>query len=56
MISLKNEGSTLYLTIILIINNEKINLYSRLEYGRVIRYKNPLLYTLSYITFYLFYR
>jgi hypothetical protein len=36
IISLKNKGLTPYLTIILIISNGKINLYSHLEYNEVI--------------------
>jgi hypothetical protein len=35
-ISLKNKGSTLYLAMILIMNNRKMNLYNRLEYKEVI--------------------
>ena len=37
-------------------NNGKMNPYSRLEYGGVVRHKNPLLCTLSHTAFYLFYR
>jgi Centromere DNA-binding protein complex CBF3 subunit, domain 2 len=55
-ISLKNEGPTPCPAMILIMSNGKMNPYGRLEYGGVVRHKNPLLCTLSHTAFYLFYR
>jgi Centromere DNA-binding protein complex CBF3 subunit, domain 2/Transcriptional activator of glycolytic enzymes len=55
-ISLKNEGPTPCPAMILIMDNGKMNPYGRLEYGGVVRHKNPLLCTLSNTAFYLFYR
>jgi Centromere DNA-binding protein complex CBF3 subunit, domain 2 len=54
-ISLKNEGPTPCPAMILIMDNEKMNPYGRLEYRGVIRHRNPLLCTLSNTAFYLFY-
>lgn len=55
-IPLKNEGPTPCPVMILIMDNGKTNQYGRLEYGGVIRHKNPFLCTLSHTAFYLFYR
>jgi Centromere DNA-binding protein complex CBF3 subunit, domain 2 len=55
-ISLKNEGPTPCPAMILIMDNGKMNPYGRLEYGGIIRHKNPLFCTLSHTAFYLFYR
>jgi len=41
---------------IMIIDNGKMNLLGRLEYGAVMRHRNPLLCTMGYTAFYLFYR
>ena len=41
---------------IMIMDNGKMNSLGRLEYGAVMRHRNPLLYTIAYTAFYLFYR
>jgi hypothetical protein len=41
---------------IMIMDNGKMNPLRRLEYGAVMRHRNPLLYTTAHTAFYLFYR
>ncbi|EDN02388.1 predicted protein [Histoplasma mississippiense (nom. inval.)] len=53
---LSNEGLTPCWPMILITDNGKINQLRRLKYAAVMRYKNPLLCTISHLAFYLFYR
>jgi hypothetical protein len=56
LILLPNEYPIPYHIIILIINNEKINQFGRIEYEIVIYYRNPLFYTIFHTIFYFFYR
>lgn len=55
-IPLTNEGPTPCNPMILIMDNGKMNQFGRLEYGAVVRHRDPLLCTLSHTAFYLFYR
>jgi hypothetical protein len=55
-IQLLNESPTLYHVMIIVMDNGKMNTLGRLEYGAVIRHRNPFLCTISYRAFYLFYR
>lgn len=41
---------------VLIMDNGKTNQQGRLEYGAVMRHRNPLLCTMAHTAFYLFYR
>jgi hypothetical protein len=41
---------------IMIMNNGKTNPLGQLEYGAVMRHRNPLLYAMAHTAFYLFYR
>jgi hypothetical protein len=40
----------------MIMDNGKMNQHGRLEFEAVIRYRNPLLCTMTHAAFYLFYR
>jgi hypothetical protein len=55
-IMLPNEGPTPCPLMVMIMDNGKTNQIGRLEYGAVIRHKNPLLCTMAHTAFYLFYR
>ncbi len=55
-IELLHEGPTLCWPMVVIMDNGKTNQVGWLEYTMVIRHRNPILYTISHITFYLFYR
>jgi hypothetical protein len=55
-IMLPNEGPTACPLMVMIMDNGKTNQIGRLEYGAVIRHKNPLLCTMAHTAFYLFYR
>ena len=55
-ISLPNEGPTACFPMIMIMDNGKMNLQGRLEYGAAMRHRNPLLCTMAHMAFYLFYR
>jgi hypothetical protein len=41
---------------IMIMGNGKMNPLGRLEYGAMMQHRNPLLCTIAYTAFYLFYR
>jgi len=53
---LPNEGPTPCFAMIMIMDNGKTNQLGRLEYGAVMRHRNPLLCTMAHMAFYLFYR
>ena len=55
-IQLPNEEPTSCHVMIMIMNNGKMNALGRLEYGAVMRHRNPLLCTINHTAFYLFYR
>ena len=55
-LELKNEGPTRCCPLILIKDNGKTNQNGRVEYSGVVRHHNPLLCTVSHLSFYLFYR
>jgi hypothetical protein len=55
-ISLPGEGPTPCFPMIMIMDNGKVNPLGRLEYGAVMRHRNPLLCTTAHTAFYLFYR
>ena len=55
-LNLKNEGPTPCTAHVCILDNGKTNQAGRIEYGAVVRHKNPLLCTTSQLAFYLFYR
>ena len=55
-IELNNEGPTRCHPMILIMDNGKTNQVGRLEYGTVIRHRNPFLCTMGHTAAYLFYR
>ncbi len=55
-LNLKNEGPTPCTAHVCILDNGKTNQAGRIEYGAVVRHKNPLLCTISQLAFYLFYR
>lgn len=55
-LSLKNEGPTPCIALVLIMNNGKTNKGNRTEYGMAVRHKNALLCPLAALAFYLFYR
>jgi hypothetical protein len=55
-IPLPNEGPTPCYPMIMIMGNSKMNQQGRLEYGAVMRHRNPLLCTMSHTAFYLLYR
>ena len=56
IVLLLDKGLILYFLIVIIIDNRKTNLLGQLKYVAIIRYQNLLLYTISYIAFYLFYQ
>ena len=55
-IPLPGEGPTPCFPMIMIMDNGKMNPLGRLEYGAVMRHRNPLLCTMAHTAFYLFYR
>lgn len=55
-IPLPNEGPTPCPAMVMIMDNGKTNQLGRLEYGAVMRHRNPLLCTMGHTAFYLFYR
>ena len=55
-LELKNKGPTRCCPLILIKDNGKTNQNGRVEYSGVVRHHNPLLCTVSHLSFYLFYR
>jgi hypothetical protein len=55
-IPLPGEGPTPCFPMIMIMDNGKMNPLGRLEYGAVMRHRNPLLCTMGHTAFYLFYR
>lgn len=56
IISLPNEGPTPCYPLIMIMDNGKTNTMGRLKYMAVVRYRNPLLYIMASLVFYLFVR
>ena len=55
-IQLPGEGPTPCPAMVMIMDNGKTNQMGRLEYGAVMRHRNPLLCTMAQTAFYLFYR
>jgi Centromere DNA-binding protein complex CBF3 subunit, domain 2 len=55
-IPLPDEGPTPCFPMIMIMDNGKMNPLGRMEYGAVMRHRNPLLCTMAHTAFYLFYR
>jgi len=55
-IQLPNEGPTPCPAMVMIMDNGKTNQMGRLEYGAVMRHRNPLLCTMAQTAFYLFHR
>jgi Centromere DNA-binding protein complex CBF3 subunit, domain 2 len=55
-VSLPNEGPTPCFPMIMIMGNGKMDPQGRLEYGAVMKYRNPLLCAMTHTAFYLFYR
>ena len=55
-LQLPGEGPTPCFPMIMIMDNGKMNQQGRLEYAAVMRHRNPLLCTMAYTAFYLFYR
>ena len=55
-VSLRDEGPTPCYPMIMIMDNGKTNPMGRLEYGAVMRHRNPLLCTMAHTAFYFFYR
>jgi hypothetical protein len=55
-IPLLGEDPTSCFPMIMITDNGKMNPLRRLEYGAVMRHRNPPLCTMSHTAFYLFYR
>jgi hypothetical protein len=55
-VPLPDEGPTPCYPMIMIMSNGKTNPMGRLEYGAVIRHRNPLLCTIAHTAFYLFCR
>ena len=56
VLPLANEGPTACAAMMMIISNGKTNYLGKLEYGTVVRHRDPLLCTLGHTAFYLFYR
>lgn len=55
-LELPNEGPTPCHAMLMIMDNGKMNQHGRIEYGGVMRHRNPLLCTMGHMAFYLFYR
>jgi Centromere DNA-binding protein complex CBF3 subunit, domain 2/Transcriptional activator of glycolytic enzymes len=55
-LELPEEGPTPCFAMVMIMDNGKTNQVGRLEYGAVMRHRNPLLCTMAATAFYLFYR
>ena len=55
-VQLPNEGPTPCFPMNMIMDNDKMNPQGRLEYGAVMRHRNPLLCTMAHMAFYLVYR
>jgi Centromere DNA-binding protein complex CBF3 subunit, domain 2 len=55
-IPLPGEGATPCFPMIVIMDSGKMNPLGRLEYGAVMRHRNPLLCTMVHTAFYLYYR
>ena len=56
MIPLSNEGPMPYFSMIIIMDNSKMNPLGRLEYRVVMWHCDPLLCTMAHTVFYLFYQ
>jgi hypothetical protein len=52
---LLGETLTPHFLRIIITDNSKMSLLGRLEYGAMMRHRNPMLYTMTHTAFYLFY-